>query len=85
MSGSEAQAIEAAASAALEAAEAALASGATADISDLAVQRLLIFLAVHRHERCYRDGRRNHRDRSVARGGIEHLRSIHVGEPAAAG
>jgi hypothetical protein len=41
MSGSEAQALEAAAGAALEAAEAALASGATADISDLAVQRLL--------------------------------------------
>jgi len=41
MSGSEAQAIETAASAALEAAEAALANGTTADISDLAVQRLL--------------------------------------------
>lgn len=41
MSGSEAQAIEAAAAAALEAAEAALANGTTADISDLAVQRLL--------------------------------------------
>jgi hypothetical protein len=41
MSGSEAEAIEAAATAALEAAEAALAKGTTADISDLAVQRLL--------------------------------------------
>ncbi len=41
MSGSEAQAIEAAATAALKAAEAALANGTTADISDLAVQQLL--------------------------------------------
>lgn len=45
MSGSDAQdsaqTIEAAAGAALEAAEAALADGTTADISDLAVQRLL--------------------------------------------
>jgi hypothetical protein len=45
MSGSEtqtsAQQLEAAATAALEAAEAALVNGTTADISDLAVQRLL--------------------------------------------
>jgi hypothetical protein len=41
MSGSSAQDIEVAAAAALEAAEAALANGTTAEISDLAVQRLL--------------------------------------------
>jgi hypothetical protein len=48
MSGSDTQALEAAAAAALEAAEAALANDATADISDLAVQRLLTDLAVQR-------------------------------------
>jgi hypothetical protein len=41
MSESDTRALEAAAAAALEAAEAALANDATADISDLAVQRLL--------------------------------------------
>ncbi len=41
MSGSEAQAIEAAATVAMEAAEVALADDATAEISDLAVQCLL--------------------------------------------
>ncbi|NKB49095.1 MAG: hypothetical protein GKS02_06995 [Alphaproteobacteria bacterium] len=41
MSGSDTEKLEAATAAAMEAAEAALASGATADISDLAVQRLL--------------------------------------------
>ncbi len=41
MSGSDAQQLESAAAAALEAAEAVLANGATAEVSDLAVQRLL--------------------------------------------
>ncbi len=41
MSGSDTQALEAAAAAALEAAEAALANDTTAEISDLAVQRLM--------------------------------------------
>jgi len=41
MSGSEAETLEAAATAALEAAEAALANDTTGEVSDLAVQRLL--------------------------------------------
>ena len=41
MSGSDTEKLEAAAAAALEAAEAALANDATAEISDLAVQRLM--------------------------------------------
>lgn len=41
MSGSDAATLEAAAATVLEAAEAALANGTTAEISDLAVQRLL--------------------------------------------